>query len=426
MKNILNVLRFEYKGFVSTKSFRVVTIIFVIVIIAIASIPQLLGGLQSAGIGQDFGRDNKAALILSGDALTNSIYKNAFTDDMLQGTGANLWVNLSEDPPDNQALTDAISNGEYYFALRYAGGTSFDIYLPGNNMMAAGAVAPLQIFITNLAREAAISELPENEQKVAQNIVSLTAEPNVNNIGGDAESNYWIGYVLIMFLFYVIMGYSNYVSSSVVTEKTSKAMELLITSVKPLHLMVGKVVGVGLAALTQVAIIVSAFAVGIAANLNYWKTSGSAFLELTQGENVGASIAFIVIIYFFLGFFLYAFLVAAFASTVTKPEEAATVITLPMVLMMASLLLGFMTLFGALSKTVIAALSYVPFFTPITMMARYTVGDAGTSQLILGAVIMAAAIVIMAILSAKIFRMGVMLLGVKATPKQIIKALKSS
>jgi len=426
MKNILNVLRFEYKGFVSTKSFRIVTIIFVVAIILIASVPQILGSLQAAGIGQGLGRDNKAALILSGNALTNSIYKNAFTNDMLEGTGASTWVNLSENPPDDQALASAISNGDYFFALRYAGGTTFDIYLPGNNMMASGAIGPIQAFITNLAREAAIADLPANEQEAAQNIVALKAEPTVNNIGGSAESNYWIGYVLIMFLFYVIMGYSNYVSSSVVTEKTSKAMELLITSVKPIHLMVGKVVGVGLAALTQVAIIVCAFAVGIAANIGYWAESGSAFLDLTQGENVGASIAFIVIIYFFLGFFLYAFLVAAFASTVTKPEEAATVITLPMVLMMASLLLGFVTLFGALNKTVVAGLSYVPFFTPITMMARYTVGDAGTSQLILGAVIMAVAIVFIAILAAKIFRIGVMLLGVKATPKQIIKALRNS
>jgi len=426
MKNVFNVLRFEYKGFVSTKSFRIVTIVFIIAIIAVASIPQIVGGLQAAGIGQGLSRDNKAALILSGSALTNSVYKDAFTDEMLQGTGANTWVNLSDNPPDDQALADAIRSGEYFFALRYAGGTAFDIYLPGNNMMATGAVGPIQSFITNLAREAAISELPANEQETAQNIISLSAEPNVNNIGGSAESNYWIGYVLIMFLFYVIMGYSNYVSSSVVTEKTSKAMELLITSVKPIHLMVGKVVGVGLAALTQVAIIVCAFAVGIAVNIGYWAESGSAFLDLTQGENVGASIAFIVIVYFFLGFFLYAFLVAAFASTVTKPEEAATVITLPMVLMMASLLLGFMTLFGALNKTLIAALSYVPFFTPITMMARYTVGDAGTLQLIIGAVIMAAAIVVVAILAAKIFRMGVMLLGVKATPKQIMKALRNS
>ena len=130
--------------------------------------------------------------------------------------------------------------------------------------------------------------------------------------------------------------------------------------------------------------------------------------------------------FFLLGFFLYAFLVAAFASTVTRPEEAATVVTLPMVLILAALMLGFLTLFGVAGKALIAVLSYVPFFTPITMLARYAIGDAGTSQLLIGAGIMAAAIVVIAILASKIFRMGVMLYGVKATPKQLWNALKNS
>ena len=265
----------------------------------------------------------------------------------------------------------------------------------------------------------------ENREAVAY-ISSLQATPTIVNIGGDAQNNYWIGYVLIMLMFYIVMGYSNYVSSSVVTEKTSKAMELLVTAVKPIHLMVGKVVGVGLAALTQVGALVAAFAVGIVVNLPYWISSGSGMLGLVQGGNVGPSIAGIFLIFFLLGFFLYAFLVAAFASTVTRPEEAATVVTLPMVLIMSSLLLGFLTLFGVANKALISTLSYIPFFTPITMLARYAIGDAGTPQLLVGAGIMAAAIVGVAILAAKIFRIGVMLYGVKATPKQILRALRSS
>ena len=426
MKSILTVLRFEFSGFVKTKTFRVVTIIFVIAIIAVTSIPQIISGLQDRGIGEGLGQNNVAALILSGDALTNEIYKNAFTDDVLQGTGASSWVDLSKNPPDTAALSEAIKSGDYFFALRYSGGAAFELYLPGDNMFAMNAIGPIETLITGLAREAEIDALPKAEQEVARHISNLRSEPTINQVGGDAMSNYWIGYVLIMFLFYVIMGYSNYVSSSVVTEKTSKAMELLITSVKPIHLMVGKVVGVGLAALVQVAVLVAAFAVGIIVNIGYWMQSDSALLSLTQGENVGASIAIIVIVYFLLGFFLYAFLVAAFASTVSKPEEAATVITLPMVFMMVSLFSGFMILFGVLNNTVAAVLSYIPFFTPIAMMARYTMGGAGTTQLIIGIAIMLAAIVLVAILAAKIFRMGVMLYGVKATPKQILKALKNS
>jgi len=100
--------------------------------------------------------------------------------------------------------------------------------------------------------------------------------------------------------------------------------------------------------------------------------------------------------------------------------------TLPMVLMMISLLLGFLTMFGVVAKPLMAALSFVPFFTPISMIVRYTMGDVGEGHLLVGALIMAVAIVLVAILASKIFRMGVMLYGVKATPKQILRALKNS
>jgi len=425
MKNVLNVLRFEYKGFVSTKSFRVVSIIFIVAIILVTSIPQIAGMLQSVGVGSG-GTKDKAALILSGDALTNEVYQKAFSPETLASDGSVEWVDLSNDPPSDQELSDAIAAGEYLFALRYSGGTAFDMFVAGNRFAATNAVSPVQDYITTVARDAQIAALPAAEQANVTNILSLKAEPNITNVGGNATNNFLAGYILIMFMMYTIVGYSNYVSSSVVTEKTSKAMELLITSVKPIHLMTGKVVGVGLAALTQVGMIIAAAAAGILINLQYWQKTNNTLLGIVQGGHMDASIGFIVLLFFLLGFFLYAFLIAAFASTITKPEEAATVTTLPLMLVMAALLFGFLTLFGVLGKTATAVISYIPFFTPINMIARYTLGDAGPLQLAIGAVIMVAAIIVVAILAAKIFRMGVMLYGVKATPKQIIKAIKNS
>lgn len=427
MKNILTVLRFEYKGFVSTKSFRVVTIIFVAAIIIVASLPQIIGGLQSLGVGDDSDTSgDKAALILTGEALTSAAYQGAFTPEALKDAGSVTWVDLSANPPDEESLSGFIRDGEYLFALRYSGGAAYEIFAAGNRMSSYAAITPVGEYITEVAKEAEIQTLPAETQESARRISTLKAEPTVIDIGGNAQNNFWIGYVLIMFLFYVIMGYSNYVSASIITEKTSKAMELLVTSVRPIHLMVGKVIGVGLASLTQVGIIVASFAAGILINLPYWRTSGSFILDIIGGGNVDAWIAVIVIVYFLLGFFLYAFLMAAFASTVTKPEEAATVTTLPMVLIMAALGLGFMTLSGAVNKGLVAAISYVPFFTPINMVARYTIGDAGMPQLLLGIAILIAAIIVVAILSAKIFRMGTMLYGMKITPRELVKALKNA
>jgi len=424
-------LRFEYKGFVGTKSFRIVTIVFIVVIIAATSIPQIAGAIRSAGVGSGegggfLGGSNKAALILSGEALINEVYKAAFQTEALKNTGAVSWIDLSGNPPGEAALEEALKNGEYLFAVRYSGGTGFEFFAAGNRMASYEALGPITEYITEVARKAQIAALPAGEREAAERISSLAAEPKVIEVGGNAGDNFLLGYIIIMFMLYTIIGYSNYVSSSVVTEKTSKAMELLITAVKPIHLMVGKVIGVGLAALTQVGAIIAAFVIGVVINFSYWQETNNTLLGIVQSGNVGGSIAFILIAYFLMGFFLYAFLIAALASTVSRPEEASTVVLLPTLMLLASLLIGFLTLSGSMNKEFIAGLSYFPFFTPICMLARFTIGDAGLPQLLLGAGILIVAIVIVAILAAKIFRVGVMLYGVKATPRQLFKAIKNA
>ena len=428
MKNIMNVLRFEYKGFVSTKAFRAVTIVFVAGIIIATSIPQIIGMVQARNGNEGGGLfHNTAAVILSGEALTNEIYREAFAPEALKQVNGIDWVDLSENdpPPGDEVLAEAVRNGDYLFVLRYSGGTPCE-FLAGNNMAALGTIYPVESHVTNVVKYIETEALPAETQDAVNRISAIEAEPHITEIGGNAENNFLIGYILILFLMYTILGYMSFVSNSIVTEKTSKAMELLITAVKPLHLMVGKVVGVGLAALTQVAALVAAGAVGIVINLSYWRETGSSMLGTVQGGNVGPVIAVIIVVYFFLGFFLYAFLTAAFSSTVSRPEEAATVNTLPVVLVLVGFFMGILTLSGVMGKGLIAGLSYVPFFTPITMVVRYTMGEVGMPQLVLGAVILLAAVIVVAILAAKIFRMGVMLYGVKATPKQIWRALKSS
>ena len=428
MKNILNVLKFEYKGFVSAKSFRVVMIIFIAGILVLTSVPQIMGAFQAMGVdtGRDTGQRPKAAVILSGEALTNEIYKTALTPAKLGEKTNYDWVDLSEENPGDAALEQAFETENYIIAIRFSGGTSYEFFAAGNNMNSHDSIGAISDIITELAREAEIAKLPAETQAAVERISSIASEPKIIDVGGNAGSNFLIGYVLIMFMLYTIIGYSNYVSSSVVTEKTSKAMELLITAVKPIHLMVGKVVGVGLAALTQVGAIIAALVAGIAINLPYWTKTNSSLLGLMENNNMEISLAVVVIVYFILGFFLYAFLTASFASTVTRPEEAATVTILPVILVLISLLVGFMTLFGALSKTAAEILSFIPFFTPISMLARYTLGDASIAQLLIGMAILVAAIIVVATLAAKIFRIGVMLYGVKPTPKQLMRALRNS
>ncbi|MDR0875051.1 MAG: ABC transporter permease [Clostridiales Family XIII bacterium] len=423
MKYIWEVFKFEYKGFVGAKSFRIVTIIFVCALLILTFIPEVVHQVSSLTSGADKAEKTKAAFVLGETALENELYTAAFAPDLLSAAVPAKWTDGREDGLTEEQLKEKVGAGDYLFAFYYNGGSEFKFYAPGNKITAYTSLAPLSVYITEVARQAAILELPETVRTDVARVAAIEAEPVIVDIGGNAENNFWIGYVLMFFLFYVIMGYSNAVSGAVVTEKTSKAMELLITVAKPVHLMVGKVLGIGFASLTQVGAMVAAAGIGIAVNLPRWKDLSPDLFDMLTGSNVSGALIGILLVYFFLGFFVYAFLAAAMGSMVSKPEEAASVMTMPMLMLVAGMALGFLTLSGVMNKTLAAALSYVPFFTPFCMISRYTLGDAGTGSIVLGAIVLAAAVCVVAWIAAKIFRMGVMLYGVKATPKQIRRAL---
>ena len=425
MKYIFEVFKFEYKGFVSTKAFRAITIVFVCVVLVATFVPGVIYAVSSSSLGSDKAEKTEAIFVLGETAKNDELYTAAFAPDVLAAAVPAKWTNGTAEGLTDAQLGEKVGSGDYAFALYYDGGSEFKFFAPGNMLSAYTSLMPISAYITEVARQAALAKLPIDIQEAALGIAEISATPEIIDIGGNAENNFWIGYVLMFFLFYVIMGYSNSVAGAVVTEKTSKAMELLITVAKPVHLMVGKVLGIGFASLTQVGTMIAAAGIGLAINLPKWKEISPGLFETItgSGSNVSGALVVILIGYFFLGFFVFAFLAASLASTVNKPEEASTVMTLPMLLLMGGMVLGFLTLSGAVNKTIIAGLSYVPFFTPFCMTARYIIGDAGTSSLVLGMIVLAAAVCIVAWLAAKIFRMGVMLYGVKATPKQIRKAM---
>ncbi|MDR1796103.1 MAG: ABC transporter permease [Clostridiales Family XIII bacterium] len=425
MKKILTILAFEYKGFAGSKPYRVVTIILVALLLGISFLPQIIAGFKEAGVGADKPDRTKAVILLGGDALSDPGTGALFTVDALSESVAGVaWTDGNALAYTRGILDPLVEDDQYNFAVYYEGGTGYDFIVKGNSVFNYAYIDLINTLVTQAAKQTAIGELPQEVQAEAGAIAVMEAEPNVVSIGGDAESNYWIGYVIIMMLFYMIMMYGQFVSASVVTEKTSKAMEMLITAARPIELMVGKVVGVGLASLTQFAAIVGAAAAGIALNMPYWERTGSGFFDLLAGSNLSGGLVAFMLVFFFLGFFLYSFLLAALSSTVSRQEEAATVQTLPMLLLLAALGLGFLTLFGVLPKMAAAVASYVPFFTPFVMICRYNIGDASLAGAAVGAVVLAAGVLLVAWLAAKIYRMGVMMYGTQPKLGQIFKMLR--
>ena len=233
-----------------------------------------------------------------------------------------------------------------------------------------------------------------------------------------------VGVVFVVLIFITLVIYGMWVAAGVVAEKSSRVMELLISAASPSELVIGKVVGIGLAGLVQyVAILVPALATlllqdRIAAALLGASSGGMdlSLAALTPGL-LAAYGAFWI-----LGFILYALIYAAAGSLVSRAEDLQ-VLALPLSLVaIGGYLQAVMALSGGISPMVRFA-SYVPFWSPFVMLTRLTVGRVEPWEIVLSFGLLIAAIPLVGVIAVRVYSAGVLLYGQRPGARAIIGAV---
>jgi ABC-2 type transport system permease protein len=223
-------------------------------------------------------------------------------------------------------------------------------------------------------------------------------------------------YVLLFIIYFSVIMYASMIAMEVATEKSSRVMEILISSVSPIKQMFAKILGIGLLSLTQLAVFLS---VGYYSfNKNMESLSG-----LFGFNQIPVATICYAVIFFILGYFLYATLAAFLGSLVSRIEDVQQMIT-PMTMLIVA---GFMIAMFGLGKPdapFITITSYIPFFTPMIMFLRVGMLNIPTWEAVIGIVIMLVTIVIFAIIGARIYRGGVLIYGKFNSFKDIKKALQ--
>ena len=210
-------------------------------------------------------------------------------------------------------------------------------------------------------------------------------------------------YVILFVIYFAVIMYANMIAMEVATEKSSRVMEILISSVSPIKQMYGKILGIGLLSLTQMAILLITGSYFVKQNLRIMQ---GGFFEFLGFQNIPASTIVYAVIFFILGYFLYATLAAFLGSLVSRIEDVQQMIT-PMTMLVVA---GFMIAMFGLNQpdtTFITVTSYIPFFTPMLMFMRVGMLTLPVWEPILGIIILVITIAILAIFGAKsIFRWG--------------------
>jgi ABC-2 type transport system permease protein len=405
MKQFPTIFKFELKTLLQEKSYKIMTILGVMLILLVMFFPRIVEQFEN----KDGGNEDRQTMLLAGEHKEDALplFEEAFPSYDVQLT------DLSIPEIENEIRDEVV---KYAFDLENLENYRYfvkNVSLTDSNLAQADALVQM------LYRADALTEAGLSPEEVALiNMAPVHGE--VVKLGKDQAQNYFYTYILLMFLYMVIIMYGMTVAMRVATEKSSRAMELLITSADPLALMFGKIIAACLAGFIQMALLLGTGIGSYFINKEYWEDNPvvSSMFEIPP------ELLAYMLVFFFLGFFLYAFLFGAAGSLVSKIEQVNTVAT-PITFL---LLIGFMGTLISMGVDVdnlaMKILSFIPFTSPMAMFTRIAMSTVAWYEIAISIGLLIITTLLIGVFTAKVYRIGVLLYGTPPKPKALWKALR--
>ena len=224
-----------------------------------------------------------------------------------------------------------------------------------------------------------------------------------NPEGGGLDVRYWIGFIVGFLLFVAIVITGSMISIGVAEEKSSRIVELLLSSMTSFELMVGKIIGMAVVGLTQIAAIIAAAYTAARS----FGLMGDIFADVNMGSAIWLALSF-----FLVGYLSYASLYASFAATVSRAEEVNSAIAPVMYILMIPYIAVMIPAFGSIAPLRFV-LDYAPLFSPIGATVHYFQGGLELWQSLLSLAISIAALPFIMLLASRIYRRSVLATGAR-------------
>ena len=410
MKQFGKILKFELKGYLRNKMFVGITVFLVVAIAVVMFIPNIVAAFESDGEGDITSTDLPTMLVYAEDeslaAIVKEYFGNAFTD---------YDVKVAEGSVDELKNEIISGNAECAFVMNSA--SSYTYYV-NNLSMYDSNTAMADTVLQEVYRVNAMVQNGLTPEQAGE-IMSVQIESGTETLGKDQMQNFFYTYIMIFALYMVIMLYGQMVATNVATEKSSRAMELLVTSAKPTSMMFGKVLASCIAGFSQLVLV---FGTAILLyNLNKEALSNPLIASIFD---IPVELFIYLIVFFVLGFLIYAFLYGAIGSTASKLEDINTsVMPISFLFIIAFMVVIFSMTSGSVDNIAILVCSYIPFTSPMAMFTRICMSTVAWYEIVISIAILIASTVGIGILSAKIYRVGVLLYGMPPKLSTIIKTV---
>lgn len=409
MKDLFTVMSFTIRDMISRKSFIISSLIIIAIIIIGCNVPKIL----NKTVGEDAFGDSKLLIVDS-----QNIYKGSLESLKDQKLGYEILTTNDSLSFDN--VKDKINNKEVDEAiiLTQNNSTINMEYIVENSSYITEAPSQVVNSLSQLYTNIKIAELNLSEKQIQTINPIFNFEVKQTN-DQEAHGNVFVMMMLSLVLFYAIYFCAYQVSTSITVEKTSKIIETLVTSTTPKIIVLGKTLGIGLVGLLQLAVFVITAIISI--NLFVDANMLSGLIDLST---ITPKLAIISIIYFILGYSLYALLYALTGSTVSKPEEIQSANTPVAIVAVIGFYLAYFTMMNPTSSlNQFAAL--LPISSPFCMPLRVMMGLANTQEILGSIGLLFLLIVIIAQISIKIYSQAILNYGAKISLKDMLSMYKN-
>lgn len=410
MKQFGKILKFELKYYLKNKVFVGVTIFLVLLIAAVMFFPRISAMFEKGDV-TDTPTDLPVMLVKADDPaqteMVRETFAAAFTGYDVQSTDAEIGDIMGK-----------ITSEDVECAFVMTGPTSYTYYVNNLSMYDSNSAIADEVLQQIYQMNAMINGGMTAEQ--AGEVMSIQITGEVESLGKDQFQNFFYTYIMIFALYMVILLYGQMVATNVATEKSSRAMEVLITSAKPNSMMFGKVLASCIAGLVQLVAVFGSALVFYNLNKSYWGDN----MIVDSIFNIPPELFVYMLVFFILGFLIYAFMFGAVGSTASKLEDINTsVMPITMLFIIAFFVVMFSMASGSIDNTLMTVCSYIPFTSPMAMFTRICMSTVPLYEILISVAILIGSTLGVGFLAAKIYRVGVLMYG--TTPKlgAILKAV---
>ncbi len=420
------IIRREYMERVTKKSFIITTLLMPVIMLGLMMAPVLIAMFSES--------DNRNILVIDNSADTIS--------SRLQNTPTLTFLpqNISVDSARRVESVDAVL---VIPESIYDNGATLQIYTNGASSMEVESAITGQfndIIESQRLKNYNIDDLDEIISAVHSDVKLQSLRNDEDATESSTMLSYMLGLILTLMLYMCLLLYGQMVMTSIIEEKNNRVLEIVVSSVRPTQLMLGKICGIGLVAITQIVIwgvllsAMSAFVLpavlpaGVSADMAGPSANISTDLELLQALSMLGNVAYIIQLFGLLllfligGFMLYSAIYAAIGSAVDNIQDAGqlqSIVVFPIII-------GIVVAMQAASdpgSSMAMWTSMIPFTSPMVMMARIPFGIPAW-EIAVSLIILVISFFIVVWFAAKIYRVGIFMYGKKPSFKELIRWMR--